>query len=254
MRQRKAPAGGAAQFVVGHVIGPHLSPIARLQVSELAGQVDTTLAHQRRKQRRVAVGRDIPVVRLGQFKAVDGVHADRRRQKAGLALAAQRKAQRRHRQQRDTLKRQHGSARLANFLLVVDADARGAQHPVRHPARTRQPTASRKARVEDHRALLVDEVDTIGFPVATVGQEAVTRLQKESLEGLEPKIQRGAFKDFAGAVDLHPTARARLVLGLVVLEPVGSDHQVAATQHGLAFGDQVNVGPSRDAFAGDAAR
>ena len=58
-------------------------------------EVDAALAHHVRVQREVAVGRDVPVVRRRDVDAVDAVDADDRRQQAGLAVVAERKAHRR---------------------------------------------------------------------------------------------------------------------------------------------------------------
>ena len=223
-----APTAGAAQLVIRHVVGPQLTRVIRFLVTKLAAQIDAAFAHERRQKCRIAVGSDVPVVRRVDLNAVDVVHAYRRRQEAGLSFVAERKTERWHHQQRQLHERQQDALRLAHFLFIVNADAGRAQQPGRHPGRAGQTATGGECAVADQRAVLIHEIHAFGFAVPLVLQETVTRIEKEALERLHLEIQRRAFVHVTRAVDAHIAACLGKILGLVVVEPLGTYHHVPA--------------------------
>ncbi|MNY36774.1 hypothetical protein D3C86_1712830 [compost metagenome] len=158
MLQAIGPAVAVAQAVARHVVELQLALVAGLEIAELGAQVHPALGHQRARQRRVAVGRDVPVIRLGVFKATDIVEAYGQRQQARLALVRQRKAHHGNRQHGQALELQLGAARVADLLALVEVDVFGLEHPVRLPAGLVVALAGGVGGVMDHRTLVVQKI------------------------------------------------------------------------------------------------
>ena len=197
MLERIAPALGVAQLVAGHEVGAQLAGVVALEVAEFAAHQHAALAHHRGVESGVPVWCDVPVIRRGHLDAVEVVQPEGRGQQPGLALLRKGEAQRRNRQDRHVHEAQHRAFGVADLFFVVDADAGGAQDPVRHPARPGPALAGGVGRVADDRPLLVDEVDPVGLAVSIVAQKPVTRLVEEALERFDLEFELGALEDIA---------------------------------------------------------
>ena len=249
MLATEAPAHPVAQAVGGHHVGADLAFVGWLQVAELAAHIGPPLGHERGAQGGIAVGGDVPVVRLHVGHAIAAVEPDGGWQQAGLALFRQREGDVRNGQHRDALELQHRVFGRAHLFLVVDADGGGAQHPVGLPAFFVATFAGGVGAVVHHGAVAVHKVHPRRVSMRLRGQEAVARVAEEALEGLHPQLQRRAFVDVAGAVDAHLAVGFGQVLGHVVVQPVGADDRVAPAQLGVAFDQCIQIGLAADVIA-----
>ena len=69
----QAPALFVAQRIVGQPVQTYLPTVLRLQVTKLTLEAQAPLAHGARDQRGIAVGRNVPVIRLHQIDAADRI-------------------------------------------------------------------------------------------------------------------------------------------------------------------------------------
>ena len=79
--------------VIGQVVATHLALGVGLQIAEICVHQHAALGQQARRNRRIAIRRDVPVERLGVFEAALSRAAEGRRQQSGLATTAQREIQ-----------------------------------------------------------------------------------------------------------------------------------------------------------------
>ena len=237
-----------------------IARVGGLQVAELAVDRRSALRAADDGDGGVAIGRDVPVVGNRRLEAAAAVEAEARRQEAGAALVVERKAQHRRGEDRHAVEAQHRVAGDAGAGLVVGLDAPGLQDPRRVGV---VGTAARVGGVDRDRPLLVEELDQRRLAAGVGAFEAIGRAAKEALEALDPKLQLGPEEDVALAADDDVAGGAREILGLVVGQPVGADHDRAAAELDVADGLGVEVGPAahlarlqddRQLLAGVAAR
>ena len=248
MRKREPPTVAAAQLVTGQKIAAQLTGVGRLQIAKFARKVDATFAHHGRIKRGITVRRDIPVIRNRGFQTIDVVHAEGRWQEPGFALVAERKGERRNRQQWQALEGQQRALRLTHVFFGVDADAGSTQYPVRQPVRSGQTTAGGVAGITHQRALLVNKVHPLRLAMAPVLQQAVPRIQEKPLKRLHLEFQHRTLEDVTGPVQAHVATRFRQVIGLVIIQPVSTDHHIAAAHLRLALDHRIQVGACVDAL------
>ena len=220
----------------------------RLQVAELAVQPGTASCAQARRQRGVAVGRDVPVPGHRQHQAAAVVDVDRRRQPARLARVAQGEAQRRQRQDGRAQEAQHGAFGNAFIGIQVDGHAVGAQHPGRLGAGAAAARATGVAGVDGARAGIAEKVDAVGTATGPQRQELELGLQEKALEALHRDFQPRPAVLGAVAVHAHMAGGAGQVARRVVGQAVGADDQAAAAELDHAFGYRFQVGLAADAL------
>ena len=250
MLRPDTPSLPAAQRVGRHVIGAHFTEIAVLQIAEVAADIDPPLAHEGRHQRCIPVGRNVPVVRLYDLDTVDVVDAQGGRQEAAFSTVVEREADGRERRRRQPHETQLGIFSHADAFIGVGLDTCGAQHPRRHPAGPILASAGGVAGLPRHRAAFINEVDALGFAMAAGRQETIAGVVEKPLESLELEFEFGSLIHIARLIDTHIATRLGQVVGLVVIDAIGSDDGVATAQHGIALDRRFEVGPSRQAITG----
>ena len=231
------PAGEA---VVRQQAEPGHAVECRLEVAELAVGADTALDADHRRDGRVAVRCDVPVVRLRDLQTALAVHADAGRQPARFALVGERKAQHRRGQDRHAVEAQHGLLGDAFVGIEVQAHLAGAEQPGRPARPVGRATAVGRGR--RHRALAVDEVDALGMPARTGAGEEVVRAQEVALETLHLELHLRAAEQVAIAVHADVATRQGQVFGLVIAQQVGADRHAAALEFDIAFGHRLQIG------------
>ena len=233
-------ARAAGHAVVQQQAHLQRTAVGGLEVAELGVQTQPALGDGARGQRRVAVGRDVPVVGHRQLQAAAAVEVDARRQPTRLARLGQREAELGPGQDGHTQEAQHRAFGDALVGVEVQLHAAGFQHPV-GVART-VARAAGVDRVDGVGTPAVDEVDTVGPAPGPELRELELRRQEHALEALHAQLQLGPAVDGAVAFDAHVADGAGEVLDLVVAQAVGADHGAAAAELDRAFGDGVEVG------------
>ena len=233
-----ARAAGAA--VVRQQVQLQAAGMARLQIAELAGHRHATAGHHDRRDGRVAVGRDVPVIGHAGLEATAAVEPDAGRQPAALAVVRQRKAQHRQREDGHAQKLQHRAFGDALVGVEVELDAVGAQQPVGHQVLVARAAGVGGLLGAQPRA--VREVDPRGAPARAQALELEHRLQKETLESLHVQLQLGAAVAHAVAADQHLATGDGQVIDAVVGQALGADHRAGAAELDVALGHRVGVG------------
>ena len=230
----------AGQPVLGQQVQVQLAFVAGFEVAEFGVEPGPALGADGGCQGRVAIRRDVPVVGRGHLQAALGVQVHGGRQPAGLALVVEREAQDRRGQDRYTVEAQHGAFGDAGVGVEVHPHLVGRQQP-RRPA---GPVAGAAGvgGCGGHGAVLVDEIQPLRSATRAGAAEEVARLQKVALETLQAQLQFRPAVHVAVAQHLDLALRTRQVFGGVVAEPVGADHQAAAAQFDIAFGEGFEVG------------
>ena len=230
--------------VVGQPGQAHFAKRVRLQITKLGVDAEAALGADDRRQGGVALRRDVPVVGHRHLQAALAVQVDSRWQPARLALVGERKTQDRRGQDRHTVKAQHRILGNAFIRREVEFDAVGGQKPVRVVRAVARATRIVRSRRND--ALLVEEINALGRAAGAAAREAITRLDEEALETLQAQLQFRATVDIAIAAHAHVAARDRQVIGLVVAQAVGVQHDSGTAQFDLAFGLGTEVGLTAD--------
>ena len=190
----------AAQCVVRHVAAAHLAAVLVFQIAEFAAQIDTAARLDGRKERRIPVRRDVPVIGQQQLHTAQVVHQHRGRQEARLALVRQREGHGRQLRRLHALELERGAFGLAGVLAQVQVELVGAEYPGWHPARTRLALAGRIGRVLDRKLLLADEHHAVGPAIGAVHQQAVARIQQKALKRLHLQFELRALINVARTV------------------------------------------------------
>ena len=116
--------------VFRHVFQVQLAGIVALEIAELVLQLEAALLHGDRRDRRVALGRDVPVVRHADFQAARRGVGVVRRENAAAAAVLEREAGERRRDQRVIEEAQARTLRLALLRFVIELDLRPLEPPV----------------------------------------------------------------------------------------------------------------------------
>ena len=231
----QAPAIAATQLVRGHEVGAHPARIGIFKVAKLRAQIETAFGHQRGAKGGVPIRGNIPVIRNRDLRAVDVAKPQGGRQKPRLATIAQREAQVRHWQDGHPLEAKHRAFGLTNVFFVVQVQGGGPQNPVGQPARASKALAGGECGVVDDHPFVVNEVHTISFTMPVILKKVVARLVEETFKRFNFELYQGPLKHIACAIDAHVAARFGQVIGLVVLQPVSTNHRVTPAQYGIAF-------------------
>ena len=241
VRQVGQPAIAPGHSVVGQAVELDAASIAALEIAELGQQRGATPRQDGGRDGRVAVGRNVPVVRHSHFQTALGVQVDRRRQPARLAVVGERKAHHRKAEDRHAEETQHRPFGDAFVGLEVDAHTVGREQPVgiaRAIAR-----AAGVGGVHRRRARRVDELEALRSTARAGAPQRELRLQKEALEALQLQLQFRAPVVVAVAADAHVAFGVGTVLRAVVGDSIGTDHRAGAAELHLAFGHRIEVGP-----------
>ena len=136
--------------------------------------VEPSLGNVARVERQVAVGRDVPVIRLGVLPAADAVLRERERQKARFTLIAHGKAKPGQGQNRYVLKAQLCTFSRRDVLVNIEGHFVGPHDPVGLPRLARQSLrgfgalAGAKARVFGNGDALAHKVDAVSRAIGFV--------------------------------------------------------------------------------------
>jgi hypothetical protein len=108
--------------------------------------------------------------------------------------------------------------------------------------------ASGVSGIADDGALRIKELYFRGLTMPATFEQLVLRLQKLALKRVGLQIQRRALEGVAFSRDLHPALGLQGVLRLVVFNAVRPHGQALFAQQHIAFNDQVQIGPSKQAL------
>ena len=223
MGQGQGPAAAFTQTVGRHQVQPEITGVVVLQITEFAHQIETALAHERRRQGRVPVRCDVPVIGNRNLHPIDIVQSESRWHETGLALVTQRKADVGNRQNRHAFEAERGTARYAHIFGGIHLQRGGTQNPVRHPARPGHASASGQTGIADNRSVLVDEINAVRFTMGVVGKKIITGLLEEAFKRVNFELQQRALENIAAAVDANFPAGFGQIVDLVVLQPIRPD-------------------------------
>jgi hypothetical protein len=242
------PAHGIArtsgQTIVRQPVQLHRAAVAGLQVAELGVQPRPAPGDDARRQRCIAVGRDVPVVGHRQLQAAAVVQIDGGRQPARLARIVEREAQAGQGQDGQAQEAQHRAFGDALVGVEVHLDAAHAQLPIRLVAGAQRAAGVR--RLGRTRSGVAQEVDAVGPAAGAHAQELEGRRQKVAFKALHVQHQLGPGIDRAFAADPDLPQAVRAVLRCVVAQAVGLHHQSATAELDFTFGPGQQVGLPAD--------
>ena len=130
MKHGECAAGGLRHLVVRHVVEAHFAGIGPVDVAELGFQLLAALGHVSRREREVALRRDVPVERRRHFKAAARIVRIIGREEAGLALVVERERAVGHRQDGGVEELEPAAAHRPARRVVVDLHLGGLEAPV----------------------------------------------------------------------------------------------------------------------------
>jgi hypothetical protein len=130
MLPREAGTRAPEYRVMRQVLVAQLSGIRPLEVAEMVLQLEAAARHVHRRERGVALRRDIPVVRNAELEAARARLRVVRREKAALAPVFQREAGVREREDRMVEKAKPRMARLSLVGVVVELELARLEKPV----------------------------------------------------------------------------------------------------------------------------
>src|SRR5688572_15443868 len=155
--ERYAGARIAELAVVGQDLEAQLARVGAIQIARMVLDLQAALGHVNRRDRQVALGRDVPVIRQAELEA-----ALRSLRVVGYEHAAappvlQRKGDVWEAEDRHIVEAQPRVLRGALFLFVVELDLGGLQHPV-----VAAGLAGGKARILEKVAIRPEDLQLLG--------------------------------------------------------------------------------------------
>ena len=99
--------------------------------------------------------------------------------------------------------------------------------------------------------MFIQKIQARGLTVGIIAPEVVAWLAEKPFERLELELQQWAFVDVAVAVHTDLPARARLVIGLVVLHSIGLNDKITPAQLRCALDDGLKIRAAVQALTAD---
>ncbi len=99
--------------------------------------------------------------------------------------------------------------------------------------------------------VFVEKINAAGVALPLILEQVECGLGERALVGLDVHLQLGALETVAAAIDQHVALGLRLVVALVELQAIGTDHRVVAAQFGVALDRRDAVGLAFDAVSRD---
>ena len=224
----------AIVFAVVDALQHQRAVVIRVQVAVFAAQHQAAAGDHAWRDRGVAVGGDVPVVRQGEIKSVAAFHAECRRQQAGLASSVEREIEIRCPHQRYALELEHAGTGLAHAGQIVESDVAGTDVPV---VATR--FAGGEAALLDAVELVAQHFDLAAFGPQGAGLAGHVRVVDDAAFGIDQVIKVTADQLVAIGAQQGGTRPGQYpVLCLEVIQPVRFHGLVPARDHHFAFGTQ----------------
>ena len=240
VRRGERVTAAVGELIVWQQMEFDLTAQARLKIAELGVDTQTAPAGHLRRDGRVAVRCNVPVVGHRHLDPALAVQPDIGRQPAGLALIGQRETQARRAQDRYAVKAQHSAFGNAFVAGEIQVQLVSRQKPGRPAGAVGR--ATRVGRGNRRGALFAQKVDALRCTARTDAVEAIGRVREETFERLHLELQFRTGVDVAIAVDVDVAPRSGEVVRLPVGQTVSADHQAALAELGVALGHDVHIG------------
>ena len=226
--------------VIGQPVQPDAPAKASLQVAEFAVHRKAAARGDRRRDRRIAVRRDVPVIGRTQLDTAAGGELQVRRQPARFALVVQRKAQRGQAQDRHIQKAQFSALGHAHAGVQVQIELACAQDPVRRSLCRRAGSWCMSPLIT--RSCACPRMSTRSArPPALVCAKWYSGSLHEAFHALHLQLHFGPAEVRTLEADAHLALRHRQVLGLVVAQLVGANHHASLSQFDAALRLQCRI-------------
>jgi hypothetical protein len=245
--QRRAITLVLQDRVFRHVFQPQIPGVAPVEVAELVLQLETALLHHHRRDRRVVLGRDVPVVRQPHFQAARRVMRVVRREDPAAPAILEREAGKRRRDERVLEEAQPGTLGAALLGLVIELDLLRLQPPVLLAR-----GAGAKAAVLEAVLLLADELHAVGLAVRRQSALHEEAGLLEHARIVERVVEQVRAEDAVHAL-LH--AHAALALDApefrVVSQGVAENRKLVALDLGAAVRRELDLADTLDLLGVD---
>ena len=232
-----APARGTGHTVVRQDLADGLAGRAVEQVSTLDADLQPAPGHEARHDRGVVVGREVQVIGRCDFETAHLCRADRRRQKARLALIGKRELEPRGVEHGHTEEVDFGPMRGPDLARLVHFDFIAAQVPV-----VVRCHAARVFRIGGFVKVGPGKADFLGFAARFVLADEEARLIEIADLAFALDLRLGAADPVEPAPQRHIPLTPDRIAGEIIFEPVGEHGLPPRAQLDLARGFEALLG------------